>query len=318
MKITVQDSHTSLNSQQIRQLESDIGHALPDDYKRFLLAHNGGQLRPETKFSTTEENWHSLHRLFTFDPVDDEHDDIRGYHAGMSEFMPTAFCPIGITSVGDNVYIDLAEERFGSIYVHLHDVPQLSCSVDDQSIEYVCDSFTEFLRVQIIENEPSDWEETDSVCAIVERGELEDLVAYLDNGGDIERRCDRDKTLLMCAVSNYRLDMIRLLIDRGADTEATDHEECTPLHFTIWAHSEDGYRILMDHGVNIEARDENGSTSLILAIQVISPQIAMMLIEAGADVHARNNKGQTPLSSCVNWDDKRLIAPMLKERGAKE
>ena len=67
------------------------------------------------------------------------------------------------------------------------------------------------------------------VVEAVRSGDYDTLASYVRNGGDINLRStkpeDRDRTILMIAILNNRVEMIKLLIRKGANTELRDADK---------------------------------------------------------------------------------------------
>ncbi|WP_159916216.1 ankyrin repeat domain-containing protein [Pantoea sp. 18069] len=116
----------------------------------------------------------------------------------------------------------------------------------------------------------------------------------LASGVDLEAPDKEGCTVLMCAVKEGRIGMVKALLQAGANIEARDPDGNTPLMEAIARRDLPMVSALLDEGVNIDARNNN-CTALIFA--TYSGEVAMMrmLHSAGADIDAACATGLTPL-----------------------
>lgn len=99
----------------------------------------------------------------------------------------------------------------------------------------------------------------------------------------LESRNRMDRTPLLRAVEENRIEMMKLLISRGADVNST---------------------------TDIIATGDGNWNGLHLAAHYDLQEPARILIQAGTSIHARNRKGQTPLELAtkhMHWNIVSLI-----------
>jgi ankyrin repeat protein len=85
----------------------------------------------------------------------------------------------------------------------------------------------------------------------------------LDNGVDIEEKCNVGHTALHQAASCGSTDTVQFLLSRGANANAKGNSSgFTPLHGASQYSNEENALLLLDHGADVSARDAGGATVL--------------------------------------------------------
>jgi ankyrin repeat protein len=95
-------------------------------------------------------------------------------------------------------------------------------------------------------------------------GEIAPVDVLLRHGAAINL-IEYDKTPLMVAASEEKLDMIAFLIDQGADIDARDSEGCTAFMSSAKHVRPEVLALLAQRGADLYVRDNNGMTALQLA-----------------------------------------------------
>lgn len=114
---------------------------------------------------------------------------------------------------------------------------------------------------------------------------------------------ERLETLLLHAIRNEQLDVVRILIDAGAYKRATGLDEdspYTPLILVLKNDlgkkcNQDILHALIDAEYALEFRDNAGRTALMWAVQLNSVEGTQALLAAHADIHAKDDTGKTAL-----------------------
>lgn len=104
------------------------------------------------------------------------------------------------------------------------------------------------------------------------------------------------QTLIILAVKNNDLPLVRRLIARGADINIPDRHGRTPLHCALQA----DYEAPTDVSINPDPDDEEAEEISTINYHDPAPAgenrwIIHALVKAGADLEARNLHGETPL-----------------------
>ena len=144
---------------------------------------------------------------------------------------------------------------------------------------------------------------------------------------DVNSRDDEGATVLMVAVDNNSIDVVKLLIDAGADVNAKSDIEDEGSGFTalMKASSKDVLKILIDAGADVNAKDDideiKDATFLMFAVEDGAVDIVKILLDSGADVNAKfsNDDAEiseiTPLMSAAVGDSVEAVK-MLIDAGA--
>eukprot|EP00743_Colponemidia_sp_Colp-15_P002114 GILK01002295.1.p1 GENE.GILK01002295.1~~GILK01002295.1.p1 ORF type:complete len:346 (-),score=46.00 GILK01002295.1:191-1228(-) len=170
-------------------------------------------------------------------------------------------------------------------------------------------------------------------------GSLENVMALLDAGVDINQADSNRRTALHHAINLGHSAMSRLLLQRGADPHAPDFRGETPLHRAAWvglkeiaaelvalgaqqtqnqfgitplhlACANDRCNVatyFLDIGVPVDPLSYKNNTPLHRAAAKGAVRIVRLLLERGADWRFKNSDGKTPLDVASNEDVARLL-----------
>lgn len=131
----------------------------------------------------------------------------------------------------------------------------------------------------------------------VENGNIDTVRAYLDAGGDVDKRGGSgNMTLLMWAGFSRDDDIAALLIERGADVNVID-SNCrgTALMWAVEAGATEVVRRVLEKNPVIDHKDSEGETALMYAAHRGDRQIVKMLLEKGADPTLTSRDGKTAM-----------------------
>jgi len=117
---------------------------------------------------------------------------------------------------------------------------------------------------------------------------LDNILAFLDRGADVNTKSDDGYTALMLAAGWGRSDLVKLLLDRGSDVNAENSQGMTALmNCSLWGHKE-VVSLLLDRGADIHAQSKEGWTAIRLASSKKHHEIVKFLRNHGArDVQTR-------------------------------
>ena len=136
------------------------------------------------------------------------------------------------------------------------------------------------------------------------------LFLLIENGVDVNTKCNGDTFLQRLAKENGSLKLAKLLIEKGANVNVRDTQGDTPLHKSD---NTKLAKLLIENGADIKLRNNKGNTALHEAVAKNNIKTVELLIDKGVDVNVRNNFGQTPLHK-VKY--RKEIAKLLIEKGA--
>ena len=111
------------NRDRVKAVENEMGVELPESYRRFLLAYNGG--RPSPAFFTAVENgeavWMRIHFFFGIDD-DVEGCDLLWYYRTLLGRLPRKVIAVANDEVGNLFCLDLRPEGHGRVLFWDHEL----------------------------------------------------------------------------------------------------------------------------------------------------------------------------------------------------
>ncbi len=114
-------SYKSLTYNDIEKVEAELEIKLPQDYKSFLVKHNGGQPKDGIKFMkkdhTDDIAWDfPINVFFGIDENDTSYELLTMY-AIFCDRMPSQLIPIADDGIGNKICIGIHGEYFGKVYL---------------------------------------------------------------------------------------------------------------------------------------------------------------------------------------------------------
>ena len=126
---------------------------------------------------------------------------------------------------------------------------------------------------------------------------------------DANQRNDQNETLLYHAAKTGNGDIILYLVEKGADVNAlSGTERLSPLIAAVTEGRIDAVRLLLGKGALINLPDAQGRSPLHAAAEGNKPDIAKALVDARCDINSVTLKKSTPLHSAAE----RGYLPMVK------
>jgi ankyrin repeat protein len=163
------------------------------------------------------------------------------------------------------------------------------------------------------------------------------LVSILvDGGANVNHQGKFDKTALMLAAANNRLEWVNLLLDLDADPNLQDFAGKTALRSVVGRHDRssritllramgrkrdmtDMVRMLLEGGADPNVNSETKTTVLGEAAATGDAAMVRILLEAGAEVNAKDPFGDTALmiaAQLVDSQEAEAVALELIDHGA--
>jgi hypothetical protein len=201
-----------LSLRSLHRFERQHDLRLPEDYRQFLLKHNGGAPSPMNTIDSEEEGRATSSDVQFF----------YGIHNGENwasiEWILECFAgriveeglPIASDSGGNQYVLITRGEREGQIYFWNHELETDLPSY--QNMSRVAGNFAEFIE-KLYEYVEPDESEADR---ILRQNDLVGLEKLLKSGYDVEKTDEYDRTLLEQAAIENRPEIIQLLFDYGA------------------------------------------------------------------------------------------------------
>lgn len=128
----------SITEEEILSLEKKLKSRLPQDYRDFLLAYNGGSPNPNVFFISPKQQESNLSILFGI--TSKKAYDLWTNALDAYEDMDRTLLPIGEDPGGNQIYMSLHPDTYGCIYFRDHELPA------PDSLFPIAASFTELLQ----------------------------------------------------------------------------------------------------------------------------------------------------------------------------
>jgi len=204
MKILDSNKYGAASEESLAEFELNYSIPLPDDYKLFLLKHNGGKPEPSCfkikKDISDVQIFYGLHQ--------DKLNSLEAMLIMYKNRISHDFLPIASDSFGNQICLGLKGKSQNCIYFWNHDLEG-----SPQALTKVASSFNEFADSLF------EWRDPDEtfVEKIVNDNDIAKLKLLIMNGFDINQRDKDGISLLQDAVRLNRLEMVRVLIESGAE-----------------------------------------------------------------------------------------------------
>ena len=134
-------------------------------------------------------------------------------------------------------------------------------------------------------------------------GDADRVAVALRAGAPLESRDGRQRTALLLAVTEDRLDVARLLVALGADPDALDDRHDTPWVVTGVTGSVAMLEVLLPAGPDLTIRNRFGGVSVIPAAERGHVEYVRRVVQTGIDVNHVNDPGWTALLEAVVYGD---------------
>lgn len=128
-----------------------------------------------------------------------------------------------------------------------------------------------------------------------DRTSFDEAIAELD---DINYADNEGRSLLMYAVLENDIEVIRTLIDKGANVNLHDNNGWTALHFAASEYLVTVVKLLIDKNANVNAKDSYGNNVIWRAVFSSKGrgEIIQILLNNGADPNIANNSNVSALN----------------------
>ena len=108
--------------------------------------------------------------------------------------------------------------------------------------------------------------------------------------------------------TNFNFGAVEFLVHHGANVNYSDKlYQWRPLHYAVSENKLEVVRLLLDLGVDVEPRDKNGRTPLFVAIRRSDSEIVKLLLERGADPYCVTKVGRSPYELAVRFNREDLV-----------
>lgn len=211
MKPTISKEYAPLTSGQLVAVEQRLGIHLPEAYRDFLLAHNGGRPKPNV-FQTQDGTGSSIDWFLGIH--NGPYDNFEGYFINYKVTrlaLPGNLVPIGHDPGGNLICLSVQGEDTGAVYFWDHE--RETSPPTYANVHLIADSF-EGLLDSLREPPKDEWVEINRMQARKDVGALERLI---HSGWDVNtvNPVRGDTLLASCAFYND-IEFMKLLLANGA------------------------------------------------------------------------------------------------------
>jgi hypothetical protein len=139
----------SISDQDLAALERELGVRLPDDYREFMLVHNGGRPEPADfpiPGEPVPDSWSTLQFFLSLNGQ--EYYTDLGWHLDMfRDRVPAELLPIAYDPGGNLVCLGIRGEHRGTVFFWDHELEaEEDKEPDYRNLSFVAESFTAFLQ----------------------------------------------------------------------------------------------------------------------------------------------------------------------------
>ncbi|RZI47379.1 ankyrin repeat domain-containing protein [Rickettsiales endosymbiont of Peranema trichophorum] len=150
----------------------------------------------------------------------------------------------------------------------------------------------------------------------VQANNVQGVIRYLDNGGDINFRSILGETALHCASETGHVTIYRLLLAHpDIDVNVLELFGSSPLHKAIYYQRLDIVELLIKHRADVNIIGEGYTTPTCTPLHFAAdkdPDITLLLLEAGANVNALNCAGLPALDIAIDHRHKENCIILLQ------
>lgn len=240
----------------VAHLESVIQDKLPEDYRQFLESYNGGGCPDDLIYPAIGRPDAPTLGFLGFMPLVPDKSKallrvaqyMRSNETEIDYLLPIAEAPDAY------LCISFQPEEHGAFYWWANDGDE---HYDPDALILVNHSFQEWL--ESVRPVPPEIVNSDQPFIAVEKGDMEFLVQWINEGGDPNITNANGESLLHYAVRRPRI--LTYLLSLGGDLDVADNKGETPLIRASWGQL-DSVRLLLSHGANPWKTDHRGENAI--------------------------------------------------------
>lgn len=198
--------NTSLSDMnRLKDLEDFLGLKLPQDYRSFLLEHNGKKFLKNT-FEVSEGEYSVVHHVYRLSNDNDYFDLLNAYKNRRSTRFEgnNDFLVIADDNVGNYVILSLELSTFGEIYFYDSDTLGNNYIKLANSFEEFYTSLLDLQEITVYEN---------LVDEALDKKDIQLLKLALEQGYDIENLDKYGRSLIERSIISGDIDLIKFVLE---------------------------------------------------------------------------------------------------------
>jgi len=146
----------------------------------------------------------------------------------------------------------------------------------------------------------------------VNNGRIEEVKDFLDRGASVDTTDADGDSLLLLAVGEGDLEMVKLLLEWGADPLHIGGDGFIVWHWVAYGCSLEIARLLLPLNPHIDMKDYEGMTPLAHALADDCMEIAEFLLTHGADPNSCDDDGWSLLHDMASDGNEEKVRLLLK------
>ena len=129
---------------ELAQFEDKLNRRLPEDYRQFLLKHNGGEPHPSTFFISQGQGEDDIRHFLGMSEMKEY--SLVHYHEIYSGRIPQNLLPIAPDYFSNLVCLSIDGADRGSVYFWDHDWEVVEGEPDYSNVQLLAEGFDDFLE----------------------------------------------------------------------------------------------------------------------------------------------------------------------------
>lgn len=202
-----------LSEEILRRFEFQVGALLPEQFREFLLQHNGGKPIP-SDFKISNDDGSSLHHVYGLHGGPD-YSNIAGVHNVFKDRIPNELLAIADDPFGNQICIGIKKKYLGKIYFWDHEKESRFFKFKGTTL--LANTFDEFLGNLYEYVDPNESE----IERVVRLEDVDAMTRLINDGYDIETTDEYGRTIIENCAIHRKNHLISFLYEKGADLRSS-------------------------------------------------------------------------------------------------
>ena len=210
-EVKITGAETPVSSEALEQVERRLDIHLPDQYRQFLMRHNGGKPNPDL-FKCADGGGSFVHKFLAIHNGPYENFEQESLSFWANQAVPDNIVPIACDAFGNYVCLSVSGADTGALYFWNHEKQRRKASYKNLCL--IAKSFDQFLA-SLFEKPVVAFEA--EMTQIFQHGNIAVLHRVIAAGWDVNSGPYRpDIPALEVAAMNNQKDTARVLLEHGA------------------------------------------------------------------------------------------------------